>query len=186
MKWHFYAFFGLLLVIGLASQSWRLNLGEAATSSDDTSLQVSNSPTYGAIVTDSTGRALYVRTNDAPGMSSCNDACAQAWPPLLSIGQTTVSADIDANLVGTTMRADGSGQVTFAGQPLYYFVRDMQPGATNGEGVVAFGGTWYLVSPSGAQVVASGAPPAQTAPAPLAAPLPSPGVSGDGGGSGSY
>jgi Secreted repeat of unknown function len=43
--------------------------------------------------------------------------------------------------------------------PLYTFVNDKQPGDTNGEGIKAFGGSWFAVSPAGAKV----APPSQPA-----------------------
>jgi len=57
-------------------------------------------------------------------------------------------------LVGTIQRADGKPQVTYNGHPLYLFKGDKQPGDTNGEGLTAFGGTWYVLSSSGNQVVA--------------------------------
>jgi Secreted repeat of unknown function len=41
------------------------------------------------------------------------------------------------------------------GHPLYLFSGDAKAGDTNGEGVRAFGGLWYAVSPAGNQVVAA-------------------------------
>jgi hypothetical protein len=34
---------------------------------------------------------------------------------------------------------------------LYSFVNDKKPGDTNGEGITAFGGSWFAVSPAGAK-----------------------------------
>src|SRR5947209_3731840 len=42
---------------------------------------VAQNPTLGAILTDSSGRTLYVFKNDTPGTSNCNGSCATTWPP---------------------------------------------------------------------------------------------------------
>ena len=47
-------------------------------------------------------------------------------------------------MLGVTKRQDGHRQVTYAGHPLYAFVGDKAAGQTNGEGIVAFGGTWHV------------------------------------------
>lgn len=62
------------------------------------------------------------------------------------------AAMVDASLVGTVDRADGTTQVTFAGFPLYYFVNDVQPGEVTCQAVVQFGGTWFVLAPDGAVV----------------------------------
>ena len=53
---------------------------------------------------------------------------------------------VDATLLGTITRDDGSTQVTYNGWPLYYFQDDVAPGDTNGQGME---GVWFLVSPEG-------------------------------------
>ena len=55
-------------------------------------------------------------------------------------------------LVATTPRSDGNPQVTYNGHPLYLFAGDTSAGDTNGEGVNAFGGGWYALSPAGDEV----------------------------------
>ena len=55
-------------------------------------------------------------------------------------------------MLGTSPRSDGTTQVTYAGHPLYLFVGDKAAGNTTGEGVNAFGGEWYVVSPSGDKI----------------------------------
>ena len=57
-----------------------------------------------------------------------------------------------ASLIGTTKRADGTKQVTFAGQPLYFFSGDVKRGDTSGEGLHDFGAGWYVVTPSGKKI----------------------------------
>ena len=43
-------------------------------------------------------------------------------------------------------------QVTYNGHPLYSFVKDTKSGDTNGEGLTAFGGSWFAVSPAGKRI----------------------------------
>jgi hypothetical protein len=59
---------------------------------------------------------------------------------------------VSASLLGTTTRADGTTQVTYAGHPLYRFISDQKAGDVTGQGVNPFGAPWYVVSPSGAQI----------------------------------
>ena len=111
----------------------------------------------GQILVDGSGRALYLFQADTGPTSTCNGACAVAWPPDHSTG-TPVTSGLTASMVGTTTRADKSTQITYDGHPLYYFVKDTKAGDINGQGVTAFGGAWYLVAPDGSAV--TGAPSA--------------------------
>jgi len=106
----------------------------------------------GQILVDPQGRTLYLFAKDTGTQSECNGACASAWPPLRGTGKPTVGSGANASLVGTTMRSDGSPQVTYAGHPLYLFSGDQNPGDTNGEGLVAYGASWYAVTPAGNQI----------------------------------
>lgn len=130
----------------------------------DATVQVVAHPSYGPILADATGRSLYLFTVDGEGTSACYDACAELWPPVLVSGQPQAGEGIDAALLGTTRRTDGSLQATYGGWPLYYYALDQAPGATAGQGV---GGVWFLVSPQGERVEASPtAGPTDTAGAP--------------------
>lgn len=101
----------------------------------------------GTIVVDGEGTTLYVFDNDTDGTSSCYDQCAENWPPFT--GPAEASGDVDGALLGTTTRDDGTTQVTYNGQPLYYFAADQAPGDTNGQGV---GDVWWVVGPDGAKI----------------------------------
>ena len=81
--------------------------------------------------------------------------CASFWPPLITTGKPRAGTGAKASLLGTTKRADGRVQVTYNHHPLYTFKKDTKKGQTNGEGLSAFGATWYAVSPAGARVVKS-------------------------------
>ncbi|HET7321833.1 MAG TPA: hypothetical protein VFI96_05000, partial [Longimicrobiaceae bacterium] len=78
-------------------------------------LTVANSPEYGSYLADGQGRALYLFTSDKAGESSCTDACAQAWPPYVTAQGTPTagSAEVQASLISTVQRADGSTQVVY-------------------------------------------------------------------------
>jgi predicted lipoprotein with Yx(FWY)xxD motif len=109
-------------------------------------LAVTQTASLGTILVDGAGRTLYGFTNDTKDTSACYDKCEQAWPPLLQTDKPTVVAGVDAALLGTTQRKDGTIQVTYNGMPLYYFFKDQAPGDTNGQKV---GGVWFVVGPDG-------------------------------------
>jgi predicted lipoprotein with Yx(FWY)xxD motif len=100
------------------------------------------------------GRALYLWVADSGDKSSCSGACAQAWPPLLTKGNPTAGTGVNASDLGTTMRSDGTEQVTYKGHPLYYFVADTSAGSTKGQGSDSFGAKWWLVAPAGTAITA--------------------------------
>lgn len=86
---------------------------------------------------------------DKGGESSCYDACAAAWPPLLTNGEPQAQGAADRSLLGTTKRRDGTSQVTYNGWPLYTYVADQKPGEANGNDIDQFGAEWYALQPNG-------------------------------------
>jgi predicted lipoprotein with Yx(FWY)xxD motif len=110
----------------------------------------------GKVLVDSKGHTLYLFEKDSGTESACAGACASAWPPLLAKGEPTAAGGAKASLVATTKRSDGASQVTYNGHPLYLFAGDSSAGDTNGQGISAFGARWYVLSPAGNQVTASG------------------------------
>ncbi|MFP3988568.1 hypothetical protein U9R90_13860 [Streptomyces sp. E11-3] len=117
--------------------------GEAAT------VMVREAGDLGPILTDGEGRTLYLFEADEDEKSTCNDACAVAWPPLTTSGEPKAGEKADAELLGTTERDDGSTQVTYNGHPLYFFQNDKKPGDTTGQGVEGFGAAWFALTASG-------------------------------------
>ena len=103
----------------------------------------------GKILVNSQAHTLYLFQKDSGSTSTCTGACATNWPPLRANGTPTVGSGASDALVGTTARSDGMPQVTYDGHPLYLFVKDQSAGDAKGEGLNAFGGNWYAVSPSG-------------------------------------
>ena len=113
---------------------------------------VVESSSFGHVLFDGRGYVLYAFTRDAHGKSACSDACARAWPPYIAKSRLRAGAGVTARRIGTTKRADGSVQVTYAGRPLYYYVGDRKPGQILCQNVSEFGGVWRVVRASGSLV----------------------------------
>lgn len=129
-------------VVGVASAASQA--GEAARSTLTT-----RSSAYGRILFDGRGRALYAFTRDPRGRSVCRGACAVAWPPYIVKRPPAAGPGVRASLLGTTRRSDGKLQVTYAGRPLYYYVRDVRAGQVTCQNVFGFGGLWLVIRPNG-------------------------------------
>ncbi len=99
----------------------------------------------GVALTDADGFTLYGFTKDSDGHPTCNDACADAWPPLLVDGDT-LPEGLDAAVFSVVERDDGSHQLKAGKWPLYRFAGDDEPGQTNGQGS---GDVWFVVNPDG-------------------------------------
>ena len=110
---------------------------------------------YGTVLFDGRGKALYAFTRDRGGRSACSGACAAAWPPYIAGVDPRAGARAHASLLGTTRRADGRRQVTYAGRPLYYYVGDRRPGEILCQNVSEYGGLWLVVRPDGRLVRAA-------------------------------
>jgi predicted lipoprotein with Yx(FWY)xxD motif len=127
----------------VASGAALLLVGAVSAAFASPSVSVATSTSIGhTILTDDQGMTLYRLTKDQNGTSSCFDACATAWPPVVV---DAVPAESDATLaqnLGLSPRPDGTQQLTFKNQPLYHYVGDSQPGDTNGQGS---GGVWFVV-----------------------------------------
>ncbi|MCL5973551.1 MAG: COG4315 family predicted lipoprotein [Ferrimicrobium sp.] len=126
----------------------------AKSSSLTATVATSSSSGYGTIVTSKAGQTYYVFSADGKNKSNCTGACAKTWPPVL--GSPSVLGGASSKLVGTIARSNGQKQVTYDGHPLYTFSGDSGPHQVAGEGIHAFGGYWYVISPSGKPITSSG------------------------------
>ncbi len=111
------------------------------------SVMTSSNSSLGTFLVDGAGRTLYRFSTDSPGSSSCTAGCLVKWPVFYA-SPVNVPSDLSASDFTEFTDSDGSKQTEYKGQPLYYFFNDTAPGDTNGQGVNAFGGYWYVVSPS--------------------------------------
>jgi predicted lipoprotein with Yx(FWY)xxD motif len=121
--------------------------GTGETAAGDATVTVADS-SFGEIVADAEGNTLYVFLPDEGGASTCYDDCEAAWPPL-TVDGTPAGDGVDASLLGTVEREDGSMQVTLDGWPLYFFSGDEAAGDTNGQGLNE---VWYVVAPDGTHI----------------------------------
>lgn len=100
----------------------------------------------GDVLVGAGGMTLYMYDPDKQGASTCYNRCATSWPPLLVDGAPVAGAGIDATLLGTTERTDGSVQVTYDGWPLYYWAQDAAAGDVTGQAV---NDVWWVLDASG-------------------------------------
>jgi predicted lipoprotein with Yx(FWY)xxD motif len=115
-----------------------------AANTAQATVDLGNKSTLGNFLVDSKGMTLYMFTKDTAGVSNCSGGCTVNWPPLLTTGTPGAGSGVDASKLGTITRSDGSKQVTYNNEPLYYFAGDKNPGDTTGQGV---GSVWYVVAP---------------------------------------
>ncbi|MEM8534635.1 MAG: hypothetical protein AAGF95_27580 [Chloroflexota bacterium] len=111
-------------------------------SDEEVRLEARMNEELGTILTDADGNTLYRFLNDEGGMSVCYDGCAANWPPLLVGAEGTTAGLGVTGELGTTTRRDGNQQVTYNGEPLYFFANDENPGDTNGQGL---GEVWFVI-----------------------------------------
>jgi predicted lipoprotein with Yx(FWY)xxD motif len=112
---------------------------------DSATVKLAQDPSLGTLLTDAAGMSLYVFTKDAPGVTNCYEKCAINWPPLLLKDGALLNAPAGlAGKLGTTMRKDGTLQVTLNGAPLYHWSKDKMVGDTFGH---KFSGVWFVSQP---------------------------------------
>jgi predicted lipoprotein with Yx(FWY)xxD motif len=119
----------------------------SASAGGDAAVEVTDNA-LGQILVDTDGMTLYGFTADTAGESTCYEQCATNWPPLLvdDAAAAVAGAGLDASLITTVERTDGTIQVKYGDWPLYYFANDAAAGDTNGQAV---GDVWYVVDPAG-------------------------------------
>jgi predicted lipoprotein with Yx(FWY)xxD motif len=101
------------------------------------------------IVVDAHGRTLYALSPESTHHLVCKSSeCLKAWPPLTVRSSKTklVAGSGVHGRLGILRRSNGMLQVTLGGLPVYHFSGDGARGATNGEGIKSFGGTWHVLS----------------------------------------
>lgn len=112
-----------------------------------------NVPGFGTVLVNGKGRTLYLLSSEKSGKVTCTDAtgCTRIWPATeLRKGVAAAKAGngVDAALLGT-VDSDGARYVTYNHHPLYTYVGDTAAGQASGEGIVSFGGPWYVLNTAG-------------------------------------
>jgi predicted lipoprotein with Yx(FWY)xxD motif len=150
----------VVVVAGIAvAKSFTLKVGK---NEKVTNISKPGAPTKTeSIVVNSKGAALYWLSGDSATHKKCLDAtCRTNWPPLKASSSTaklTAAKGIKGKLA--IAHRGGIFQVTLGGHPLYMFIADKTKGKANGDGVVAFGGTWHVIKVSTASSTQNSPPP---------------------------
>jgi predicted lipoprotein with Yx(FWY)xxD motif len=105
---------------------------------------------FGQVLYDGRGQAIYLFTKDGRDRTRCFGACAEAWPPVYTKGEPQAAGGARQGLLGT-IRRDGKLQVTYKGQPLYYYAHE-GPNEVKCQNVEEFGGLWLVVKGNGEAV----------------------------------
>jgi predicted lipoprotein with Yx(FWY)xxD motif len=94
------------------------------------------------------GMTLYYYLPDKGGKITCTGQCLVNWPALiLPSSKTSVPATSDITGKFTLLANTEAGglQVLYNNWPLYYWIKDKQPGDTTGQNV---GKVWFVATPS--------------------------------------
>jgi predicted lipoprotein with Yx(FWY)xxD motif len=85
------------------------------------------------------GMTLYSFDKDTvgSGKSVCNGPCATNWPPLMAAETDKPSGDYSI-----ITRDDGKKQWAVKGMPLYFWIKDINPGDKTGDGVQK---VWHVI-----------------------------------------
>jgi predicted lipoprotein with Yx(FWY)xxD motif len=123
----------------------------AANAAGRAGIMATHNP-LGTILTDARGRAVYLFVADTGPTSTCKGDCAKEWPPLTTTGDPVAGAGVNAALMSTSPRTDGTTQLTYNGHPLYYYDDDKGPGTTKGQDENSYGAKWYVLNPAGIKI----------------------------------
>jgi predicted lipoprotein with Yx(FWY)xxD motif len=103
---------------------------------------------FGMMLFDGTGQAIYLFDREQTTKPECYGACAEAWPPVLTRGMPVAVDGTRQSLLGTTKRTDGTSQVTYGGNPLYFYAHEAK-NEVKCHNIQGFGGLWLVVTPEG-------------------------------------
>ena len=113
-------------------RSWLLAVAAFAAMAGCAAMGFAPARVDNGVLVGSNGMTLYTFDKDpaGAGKSVCNGPCAANWPPLRA--QAGAEPVGDYTLV---TRDDGTRQWAYKGKPLYFWVKDRQPGDKTGDGV---------------------------------------------------
>lgn len=121
--------------------------GSDAPKTNGTTITTATSE-FGDVLWGPDRQVVYIWEKEPSGTAECYDDCAVAWPPVLTTGDPVAAGEVNAELLGTTTRRDGSMQVTYNGHPLYYYAHE-GPGEVKCHDVSTHGGLWWVITPAG-------------------------------------
>lgn len=141
----------LPLVLVAAAGAGAAMVATTASAGAKATVKTVNNGTFGVVLVDGSGKALYRYTPDKKGKSVCTGQCLSYWPAFVinATAKPVAGGGVKASLLGTIKAKNGMRQVTYAGYPLYHYKADSKAGEFEGQGV---DGSWYVVNAKGALV----------------------------------
>ena len=139
-----------LWAVALAASAVMLAPMVSASGATSPTLKSASVPGFSGALVNHSSKTLYVLSSEKGAKIKCKSSCLSAWPPLLvkrSVTKVALGAHVDGK-IGFVTRSATMKQVTFNSFPLYTYSGDTGSLQSNGEGIVALGGTWYLVKAS--------------------------------------
>ena len=133
----------LLLFSAKSNKSIITSLYQAEPAASNIVLLVNSDEILGNYLVDKSGMTLYTFKNDGAGQSKCLDTCSKDWPPLLNEADMALGLGL-SGVLGAIERNDGQVQITYNGQPLYYYSKDKKMGDVLGQGINKL---WYIARP---------------------------------------
>lgn len=139
-----------LWVVALAASAVVLAPMASASGTTSPTLKSASVPGFSGALVNHSSKTLYVLSSEKGAKIKCKSACLSLWPPLLvksSVTKVAFGANVKGK-IGFVTRSTTMKQVTFNSFPLYTYAGDTGSLQSHGEGIVALGGTWYLVKAS--------------------------------------
>ena len=136
--------------VALAILAGATLVATGASAAPSTSLASAKLTGFAGVLVNQSSRTLYVLSVEKGDVIKCKGACLSTWTPLLvkkSVTTIVLGANVDGK-IGFVKRSSTTKQVTFNTFPLYTYTGDSGPRQTNGEGVSAYGGRWFVVKAS--------------------------------------
>jgi predicted lipoprotein with Yx(FWY)xxD motif len=124
-------------------------------------LQSINTYYYAGVLATSSAHSLYLLSTEKGGTINCSGGCTSTWIPLEVTSNTkpvSTGPNVDGT-IGFVSRGTSIYEVTFNSYPVYRYKGDSGATTTAGEGRVAYGGTWYLLSASATTAATTPVPP---------------------------
>jgi predicted lipoprotein with Yx(FWY)xxD motif len=144
----------LLAACGTGSGASLVSPTSTTSGARASSFSAMNVSGLGRVLVDGDKRTVYVLTSASQKNVPCtsSNGCTNVWPTLPLASATSVpraGSGIHAAMLSTTRLSDGKTYPTYNGWIMYEYAGDTGPGQANGQGITSFGGTWYVISPSG-------------------------------------
>jgi predicted lipoprotein with Yx(FWY)xxD motif len=130
---------GALVAVGALSTS--IAAAGAAGAATSSVVSTTKNAQYGTILVN--GNTVYTLK---ASKVACGTACLKIWPAVLlpkGVANATAGPGVNAGRLGTVKRS-GARQVTYGGNPLYYFIADSGPGQVKGN-LTDKWGKWSVV-----------------------------------------